>query len=328
MDKLNIFKSNNFFMDAGDVLHILVKDLTGTGVTIGLNDGDGNEEDTEPIGFTTTLAPTTTAAPVVIEIVTTKVGELMITLDGSDDVYIDWGDGSAIELVNISDNEFYHTYVGGGTIQIYDAVGITQVVLSDNSITDVDIPAGCIYIEEIEVYSENIATVTTHAEWVNLFNFAIANIDPNIPILTGITLTTHAEWVSLRELYLASFDLSTVVTHSEWVAFQTLNFQTSNALTTVTVRPEWVALNSIYIKNTGLSDLEIPTECVNLLSVQLEDNAIVSDADINDILITLDTMAIPLTIVDLSGGTNAAPTGLGVTAKNNMIGRGIIVTTN
>ena len=51
-------------MDAGDVLHILVKDLTGTGVTIGLNDGDGNEEDTEPIGFTTTVAPTTTMADV------------------------------------------------------------------------------------------------------------------------------------------------------------------------------------------------------------------------------------------------------------------------
>ena len=62
MNKPNIFKSSRFFMDAGDVLHILIKDLVGTGVTIGLNDGDGNEEDSEPIGFTTTLAPTTTVS--------------------------------------------------------------------------------------------------------------------------------------------------------------------------------------------------------------------------------------------------------------------------
>jgi len=49
-------------MDAGDTLHILIKDLTGTGVTIGLNDSDGNEEDNEPVGFTTTPTPTTTLA--------------------------------------------------------------------------------------------------------------------------------------------------------------------------------------------------------------------------------------------------------------------------
>jgi hypothetical protein len=63
MDKPNIFRSNNFHMDVGDVLHILVKDLTGTGVTIGLNDDGGTQEDSENVGFTTTLAPTTTVAP-------------------------------------------------------------------------------------------------------------------------------------------------------------------------------------------------------------------------------------------------------------------------
>jgi len=49
-------------MDSGDVLHILIKDLTGSAVNIGLNDGDGNEEDTDLLG-TTTSAPTTTALP-------------------------------------------------------------------------------------------------------------------------------------------------------------------------------------------------------------------------------------------------------------------------
>ena len=39
-------------------------------------------------------------------------------------------------------------------------------------------------------------------------------------------------------------------------------------------------------------------------------------------------MAITFLDLRLNGGTNAAPTGLGLTAKNNMIGRGLTVVTN
>lgn len=47
-------------MDAGDVLHILVKDLVGDAINISLNGSDDSSEDTDLIG--TTLA-TTTPAP-------------------------------------------------------------------------------------------------------------------------------------------------------------------------------------------------------------------------------------------------------------------------
>jgi uncharacterized protein (TIGR02145 family) len=39
MDKPNIFKSSKFFMDTGDILHLLIKDLSGSGISIGLNSG-------------------------------------------------------------------------------------------------------------------------------------------------------------------------------------------------------------------------------------------------------------------------------------------------
>lgn len=380
-------------MDAGDVLHILVKDLTGTGVTIGLNDGDGNEEDTEPIGFTTTLAPTTTVAPAIIEITHTKVGELLITLDGSDDVYIDWGDGSAVELVYPGDNDFYHTYVGGGTIQIYDAVGITQVLIQDDSITDVDIPAECVDIEYIQIASENLATLPTHAEWINLWELTVYSLSTN-PITTGLTIETHAEWVNLYELALFDFDLSTIVTHAEWVGLNAIQLG-DDSLVSFALRPEWVNLailalgsaslnsvtlateciqmrsigitesilnpiilpseyilidnllltyntqvTSISIPNTYtlledvyitdnpvLEEIIIPNTCVNLGHITLTDNAL-TETSVNNILITLDSMAITFLDLRLNGGTNAAPTGLGITAKNNMIGRGLSVTTN
>ena len=55
MDKQNQFKSCSFHANAGDVVHVLVKDLTGAGFTVSLNDGEGAEEDT--YSMTTTLAP-------------------------------------------------------------------------------------------------------------------------------------------------------------------------------------------------------------------------------------------------------------------------------
>jgi len=59
MDKQNIFKSCSFHANAGDVVHVLVKDLTGAGFVVSLNDGEGNAEDIETIEnpVTTTLAP-------------------------------------------------------------------------------------------------------------------------------------------------------------------------------------------------------------------------------------------------------------------------------
>ena len=49
MDKDNIFCSTKFHMDSDDVLHILVKDLTGTVPDIELYDNEGNVEDTYPV---------------------------------------------------------------------------------------------------------------------------------------------------------------------------------------------------------------------------------------------------------------------------------------
>ncbi|MFA5151455.1 MAG: FISUMP domain-containing protein [Clostridia bacterium] len=336
--------------------------------------------------------PTPPAVPIVISITHTKIGELMITLDGSDDVYIDWGDGN-IELVNTSDQEFYHTYVGGGTIQIYDAVGITNVTIQDDSITDVDIPAECINIEYIQIASENLATLPTHAEWVNLWELGVVSLSGN-PILTGLTIDTHAEWVNLYGLALVNFDLSTLVTHPEWVGINAIQLH-DDSLVSFALRPEWVNLailalgsaslnsvtlateciqmrsigitesilnpiilpseyilidnlrltyntqvTSISIPNTYtlledvyitdnpvLEEIIIPNTCVNLGHIILTDNAL-TETSVNNILITLDSMAITFLDLRLNGGTNAAPTGLGLTAKNNMIGRGLTVVTN
>jgi hypothetical protein len=51
-------------------------------------------------------------------------------------------------------------------------------------------------------------------------------------------------------------------------------------------------------------------------------------ASVNALLIALDANGLNNGAVNVSGGTSAAPTGAGITAKNNLIGKGWTVTTN
>ena len=51
MDKDNIFKSCNFYLDDGDVVHVLIKDFVGDNLSISLNDNVGTQEDDTEIAM-------------------------------------------------------------------------------------------------------------------------------------------------------------------------------------------------------------------------------------------------------------------------------------
>lgn len=58
-------------------------------------------------------------------------------------------------------------------------------------------------------------------------------------------------------------------------------------------------------------------------------NNALTESAVNQILIDADTSGIATgTTINLTGGTNSAPTGLGITAKNSLIANGATVTTN
>ena len=65
-----------------------------------------------------------------------------------------------------------------------------------------------------------------------------------------------------------------------------------------------------------------------LLTFNSSVNAITDPLDINQIAIDFDTAGHLNGTLDLSGGTNAAPTGTGITAVSNLITKGWTVTTN
>jgi hypothetical protein len=86
------------------------------------------------------------------------------------------------------------------------------------------------------------------------------------------------------------------------------------------------SLRQLYNDNTGLQHINI-TGCVNLDDVQLNNNAL-TQASVNHVLFTLDDNGLTGGFVNLSGGTNSAPSGLGATAAANLLVKGWSVSVN
>jgi hypothetical protein len=104
----------------------------------------------------------------------------------------------------------------------------------------------------------------------------------------------------------------------EWdgddMAFTSLDF---TGITTMT---------QLYNTNTGLQHINI-TGCVNLDDVELDNNDL-TEASVNHVLITLDDNGLTGGIVDLTGGTNSAPSGLGLAAQASLVIKGWVVFVN
>lgn len=71
--------------------------------------------------------------------------------------------------------------------------------------------------------------------------------------------------------------------------------------------------------NTGITSVTIFEQVLNDVNVS---NAALTEASVNDILGWLDGGGATNGVVDLADGTNAIPTGSGITAKDNLIGKG------
>jgi hypothetical protein len=98
----------------------------------------------------------------------------------------------------------------------------------------------------------------------------------------------------------------------EWdgddMAFTSLDF---TGITTMT---------ELYNVSTGLQHINI-TGCVNLNDVELSYNAL-TEASVDHVLITLDDNGLSNGYVDLSGGTNAIPSALGLAAQASLVIKG------
>ena len=100
-------------------------------------------------------------------------------------------------------------------------------------------------------------------------------------------------------------------------------------MSNIIIYSEWASIENIALNDNVIANFINKSELISLTGIFLNNNNL-SESVINNILITGDSKNITkeACTIDLSGGTNSAPTGAGITAKNNLISRGYTVKTN
>lgn len=222
-------------------------------------------------------------------------------------------------------------------------INITHFFVNNNLLTSLTTYAEWVLLDSFSVGNNQLTSLTTYAEWIHL-RYLYANGNQltlltthvewiNLSVLDVLdnqltSLTTYAEWVNLGYLFVGQNQLTSLTTHVEWTQLQILSV-TDNLLTSLTTHVEWINLTQFDVSHNLLTSLTVYTEWSAIFSITATYNAIVV-ADINDILIKMDTLGLSNSwdVIALDSGTNAAPTGLGITAKNNLLARTVQVTTN
>jgi PKD repeat protein len=190
------------------------------------------------------------------------------------------------------------------TLDVTNNTGLTILAANGNSLTTLNLTNN-IKLKTLLLYANTgLALPTgfsglTDLEWVDMYNC-------NVTVPFDCTPFLNLKKVSAGNTSLPSVNLSTC-TKLEW----------------------------IYIRSSpSVTTLNLPATLSNT-TMMYADGCGLTAAAINDILIKLDANGVSNTqlvtnnyIIKLDGGTNATPTGAGITAKTNLIAKGWNVTTN
>jgi len=143
----------------------------------------------------------------------------------------------------------------------------------------------------------------------------------------GARLTSISNFTAFTGLESINFSDNSLSTFSMSGSFPNLTIIsiTRNELTSIDIS-NLTDLISFYINSNPLTDINIVSN-INLKFVGIG-NAELSESAVNNILIQLDNNGLTNGGVGLSYGGNAAPTGAGITAKNNLISKSWTVQTN
>jgi len=191
-----------------------------------------------------------------IEITVSDATTLELSLtSGDNEVIINWGDGSGMELSTGTATPS-HVYSGEATAKLYNPENVISFTCDNNT---------------------NVSAVVIPAEAVNLTVVGLNS--------TNISeFITYDTWTSLLQFYINDTNITSLIVYREWFTSAIIFGATDNDITDATI--------------------------------------------INNILIELDATGLNTFFISLAGGTNAAPTGAGATAKSNLQGRGVNVITN
>jgi len=256
------------------------------------------------------------------------------SIDGSD-IVVEYEDGT-IKSYTSPVADLTKTIPGATSIKIYSpsklglisfqsgdnicflekATNITRINISDYLGNSLNIPASMSSLSHIQIVNAaSLISFTTYSSWTNLIDMSI-----DAPSLESLVL--REEW-PLEYLFILRGSFSNLETYSAWPLKQLSVL--GNKLASYNIL--WTNMEWIAITNAGLTSFSVSSNTLlptGILDLSYNDLGVVS---INNILITLDSASFRGQIY-LNGGTNAAPTGSGITAKTAIGARGGSVITN
>jgi multidrug transporter EmrE-like cation transporter len=199
-------------------------------------------------------------------------------------------------------------------------VNLNLLDVSGTSVNSLNTYATWANLTTIDISGNSINSLATHPEWVNLRTVDIGNTSIS-------TFTTHPEWVDIRFLFLGQTSLSALTTYAAWTEIRIIDID-NTTISTLTTYAAWVNLTTLVAQATSITNMIAHSAWTSLSTFNVVDNAIVSATNINNALIAIDATGITSGNITMNGGTNAAPTGAGITAASNLSGRGVSVLTN
>lgn len=280
-----------------------------------------------------------------ITITTTKVGTYSIDLAGTGDVVIDWGDGSSFETITLNQFEqtITHDYLSGTkTLTVSNPNRVTYLVSNNENITSCNIPSECTGLTHLDLKQNQLTSFTTNPLWNPTSVYLDSNQLTSFTAYSGWTnieqlylnnnkigtFTAYPNWTNLGILHLYNNQLSGFTAYSTWVNLGSL-YLGQNFLTEFTAYSQWTELSILQLANLPLTTFTAYSTWTNMYYFSIQNDAISSATDINNILIALDSTSMNTgDFILMQGGTNAAPTGAGLTAKSSLQGKGVSVTTN
>lgn len=205
-----------------------------------------------------------------------------------------------------------------GTINVTSNTLLRELFCQDDGISSINLTNNTL-LTVLAVNGNSLTTLdlSNNTKLTKLLIYA----NPSLSIPTGLTtLTDLVEFNAYDCNFTTALNLSTLTKletlYCGNTALPSINLSTCTKLKTLSVT-----------NSPSITALNLPSTLNNLKRVEVFNNGLTA-TEINNLLVKLDTNGLSGGYFKSSGGTNAAPTGAGITAKNNLIAKGWSVTTN
>jgi hypothetical protein len=173
------------------------------------------------------------------------------------------------------------------------------------------------------------------------------NLNLKIQMVHPLSIDISVDWgdgtienytgsnILLEHDYLTAENFDGIITCSNWAAIYDIDFGDIDGIIDIGMKQfilndKMTEIYGIQASNTQLVNFQLFRQNVDLHLIFIDGNAL-SEVSVNNLLIEMDAKInsyFALKIINISGGTSAAPTGLGITAKNSLIAKGWNVATN